>query len=343
MSGNFVQRGELAIADKYTRAKWAIKSGVDAVIELPPEYVLTTAKYFALGAIKILNTIKADTVLSFGSEAGNMAKLKQAVQFEESNVFQNNFDKYISSGMGYAESYHNALKESDTDLAEILSSPNNILAVEYLKSLNQTNSKSTPITIKRLGHYNDTFAKWGFASASAIRQMLADKNLVGIEGYTPSYVYDYLKTLGCDNQEVACDKLLAVLKYNYDKTNAHYAHGVKEGIENRIYSCLVQSKNYRELIDNIATKRYTNSYIMRTLANIAIKNNFDAEDLQSKPVDYVNILAINENAKDILSLFDCNVVTKNSMLPKNSLIKTCDKLYSSIYSAMDNGMAIIKN
>ena len=142
MSGNFTQRGELAIADKYERAKWAIKYGADLVIEIPTQYVLASAEYFALGAIKIANAIKGEKILSFGSETEDLESLKKVASFKENEEFGKALNFYLKQGFGYAKSFSLALKESSADYAEILSSPNNILAIEYLKAI-EKNFKAT--------------------------------------------------------------------------------------------------------------------------------------------------------------------------------------------------------
>lgn len=344
MSGNFVQRGEGAIADKYIRAKWAVQNGADLVIELPPEYVLSTAKYFALGAIKTADTINAEIILSFGSEDGDVENLKKSAEWQESEEFKSLIDEFLKNGYGYAQSYSLALNKLSPDNAELLSSPNNILGIEYIKAILDTKSSITPYTIKRLGEYKDNEPSNGFASASAIRNLLFKGDYDKISELVPYSVFEDIKKLSLSKILQSKDKLFSVLKYNMDKKKALNCHGVKEGIENRIFELLQSSDSYDELMTRLATKRYTNAYLMRTILNIVLGNNFTAEDLRAKDIDFVNILAIEEGAKDLLSLFKCKVISKSSDIKSNSLISRCDNLYSSIYTLpTQKGMQIIKN
>lgn len=342
MSGNFVQRGEAAIADKYTRAQWAVKNGADLVVELPPQYALTTAKYFALGAIKIANAFKGEKILSFGSEEGDIEKLKKAVAFEESKEFKTLFESFISKGNGYVTSYSLALKSLDEELARILSSPNNTLAVEYLRAIKQTDSDLTPYTVKRIGDYDSEELSGKYASASAIRRAVADGKIDCVKDYVPDDVYSYLSALDCDSAEKAQDRLLAILKFNLSKDSASKAHGVKEGIENRIFDCIKSAKTLSSLLSAVETKRYTRSYLRRTLLNIALSNTFSADDLISQEVDSVNALAVAEDSRDLLSLFECPVTAKASQLPPDSLTARSDSLYASIAGDFNKVMKVVK-
>ena len=342
MSGNFVQRGEAAIADKYTRAEWAVKNGADLVVELPPQYALTTAKYFALGAIKIANALDCEKVLSFGSEEGNMEKLKKAVEFEESKEFKTLFEKFISEGNGYATSYSLALKSFDKELALLLSSPNNTLAVEYLRAIRQTGSDLIPYTIKRIGAYDSEDLNGQFASASAIRRAVADGKTDCVKDYVPDDVFSFLSTLTRDITELTQDRLLAILKYTLSLDGASKAHGVKEGIENRICQHIKNAKTFSSLVSDIETKRYTRSYVRRTLLNIALFNSYTADDLISQEVDFVNALAVAEDSRELLSLFKCPVITKASRLSPDSLIAKSDSLYASLAGDFGKVMKVVK-
>lgn len=342
MSGNFVQRGEAAIADKYTRAKWAVQNGADMVVELSPEYVLTTAKYFALGAVKTANTLKGEKILSFGSENGNIDELKKALHFQENADFQKLFESYMKSGKGYAASYSLALRQLDSRLADILSSPNNILATEYLRALDYTSSDMVPYTLKRIGDYNDASLKNGFASASAIRCVVANGNIDSAKDCIPQEVYEYIASLSANYWNTAHDKLLAVLKYNFSKLNAAKAHGVKEGIENRIAEHLKTSSTFASLVSSVATKRYTDAYIRRTLLNIVLDNEYSARQLADSPVDHVNVLAIADDAKALLSQFACRVITKGAQTDGNSLSSKCDNLYAGMFKSSCDCMQIVK-
>ncbi|MDE7071307.1 MAG: nucleotidyltransferase family protein [Clostridia bacterium] len=341
MSGNFTQRGQLAIADKYKRAEWAIKSGADMVVELPPQYVLTTAKYFALGGVKIANKIKGEVTLTFGSELGDIKTLQDIANFQEDEVFATNLDKELKLGNGYAKSYANALAKTHPAYAQVISSPNNILAVEYLKALNDTQSIITPHTVARIGGgYHQTSAD-EYPSASCVRQMWQNSDLQAISQGVPLYVMDYLKALSPTHLQVANDKLYSILKYNIGSMDLTTVHGVKEGIENRIVATLKSSVSWQEMLDKLSTKRYTDAYLLRTLINILISNTYTAGDLQNDVVDYVNVLAVEKTKRQLLSCFDCQVITKSIELQYDSLIKRADSIYASVTENIPDYMQII--
>ncbi|MDE5654906.1 MAG: nucleotidyltransferase family protein [Clostridia bacterium] len=341
MSGNFTQRGQLTIADKYKRAEWAIKSGADMVVELPPQYVLTTAKYFAIGGVKIADKIKGEVTLSFGSELGDIKTLQDIALLQEDEIFTANLDKELKAGNGYAKSYANALAKTHPFYAQVISTPNNILAVEYLKALNDVQSAITPHTIARIGGgYHQTSVD-EYPSASCVRQLWQNSDLQAISHGVPPYVLDYLKELSPTHLQVANDKLFSLLKFNIANIDLTAIHGVKEGIENRIISTLKSSVSWQELLEKLSTKRYTDAYLHRTLINKLLSNTYSAYDLQNDDVDYVNVLAVEKNKKHLLSCFDCQVITKSIKLHRDSLIKRSDSLYSSVTENIPDRTRII--
>ncbi|MDE6474124.1 MAG: nucleotidyltransferase family protein [Clostridia bacterium] len=342
MSGNFTQRGELATADKYARATWAIKGGADMVVELPPQYVLTTAKYFALGGVNIADAIKGDVTLSFGSESGNLQVLKDIASFQEDEAFKTVIDEELKKGCGYAKSYAAALSQFNQYYAEALSTPNNILAVEYLKALNEIKSSITPHTLARLGGgYHQTTAD-EYPSASAIRSMWQKGDLQAIAQGVPQCVFEYFKSTPAKVWQGANEKMFSLLKFNINNIDLKNIHGVKEGVENRIAAALKESACWQELVKKLSTKRYTDAYLLRTLTNILISNTYQANDLQKQEIDFVNVLAVEKNSKDLLSAFDCRTITKSSDLPDSSLILRADNLYSSVRNNIPQYMQIVE-
>ena len=341
MSGNFTQRGEIAVADKYARAAWAVKNGADAVVELPPQYVLTTAKYFALGGVKIANLIKGDVVLSFGSECGDIEKLTNTACFTETQEFKNALTDKLKDGNGYAKSYCDALWKISPSDAEILSSPNNILAVEYLKSIKATGSRISAHTVERKGgDYRQTSTS-ALPSAFAVRQMLKNGDMSCIKTSVPDCVYDYLKNISQSQLDETCDKLFALMKFTATTKNIKSIHGLKEGIENRITEYCKKSCNLKNFLSQLQTKRYTLSYLQRTVANILIDNKYSADDLINEQINYVNVLAVSAKSKSILNVFE-NPITNSMRLPADSLILNSDRLYSSVARNVPQHMLIVE-
>lgn len=156
MSGNFVQRGNVSIVDKWTKAKMALQNGIDLVLELPCIYSISSAENFALGAIKTLNSLKIVDTVSFGCEIDDISVLKEFARIltEEPEEFKSLLAHELSKGISFPKARENALLMYLNDIrkyANVLSSPNNILAIEYLKALDITKSTIEPFAIKRIG------------------------------------------------------------------------------------------------------------------------------------------------------------------------------------------------
>lgn len=206
MSGNFTQRGDTAIIDKWSRAEIALKNGIDLVIELPLIYSISSAENFAMGSIKILDSLNMDTTLSFGSECGNLSALQ-----EIANVLATEPPEYLyilnhelSLGVSFPKAREHAILMYLNDIrkfANVLSEPNNILGIEYLKSIKNQKSKLKVITIKREGSsYNSTILEDTYPSATAIRQAII--NGENVEKFIPTDSYQILQKKIKENQIV---------------------------------------------------------------------------------------------------------------------------------------------
>ncbi len=175
MSGDFVQRGEPAVLDKYTRASMALNSGVNLVVELPVNYAVSSAENFAAGALKVLDYIKADSI-AFGSESGDIERLSKLahVLCDNEDTLYKEISKYTANGISYAAARQKVVEKlTDKDTAAMLTSSNNILAVEYLKAVIKNNYAIKPYTVQRQGDsYNDTDIRSEYASATALRENL---------------------------------------------------------------------------------------------------------------------------------------------------------------------------
>lgn len=343
MSGNFTQRGEYAIRDKYTRAVWAVKNGADAVVELPPQYVLSTAKYFAVGAVKIAKLLKGDVTLSFGSELGDIDILKSIADVQEDSEFKDALKKSLDNGNGYAKSYGDAFKTAAPQFANDVLSPNNILAIEYIKAVNLLDANVGLHTVKRIGGaYKDENAEF-LGSASAVRAMCKKGDISSVENNVPQCVAKELTPFYIDKYFSANYTFFNLLKFNSDKVELNKIHGVKEGIENRISNLLKESDNWESFWNKLTTKRYTDAYLLRTLTNILVENTFTAQELLAENIQFVNALAISQRGRELLSAFDCEVITKEMQIPQNCLIRNADKLYSCLLGNFFNAMQIVKD
>lgn len=180
MSGDFVQRGEPAVLDKYTRTSMALNSGVNLVVELPVNYAVSSAESFAAGALKVLDYIKADSI-AFGSESGDIERLSKLAHIlcDNEDTLYKEISKYTANGISYAAARQKVVEKlTDKDTAAMLTSSNNILAVEYLKAIIKNNYAIKPYTVQRQGDsYNDTDIRSEYASATALRENLKADNI----------------------------------------------------------------------------------------------------------------------------------------------------------------------
>ena len=346
MSGDFTQRGEIAIRDKYTRAKWAIEAGADMVIELPVEFVLGSAQVFADGAAKVIDYFDCEKYISFGSECGSAYVLQKVSELLELEETQSYLHEAIKSGNSYASSLKLALVKYleahniDKSLASVLDGSNNILGIEYIKAIKYMAIE--PFSIKRDGSYNESDDNEN-PSATVIRNNVFEQK--NVYSKVPGYVFDDLIKV----QNVK-DKLFSLLKYELPtKQNLEMIFGMQEGLNNRFINCLKTSNSYDELIDQVSTKRYSKSTLNRALINALIDNTYTFNEVIDYFPGYLNVLAIREDKKALLSLIEIDLVTKPAELAKleetkhvhSALDKRASQLFKSLYYQYDNYMQIL--
>ena len=311
ISGSFVQRGNVSLIDKWAKADMALSNGVDLVIELPTVYSISSAENFAYGAIKILNSLKVVDTLSFGSEFCDLDVLEKItdVLLEEPPEFKTLLEHELSKGVSFPKARENALLMYLNDIrkyANILSSPNNILAIEYLKALKKTKSKIKPVAIKRVNvGYNDLEIKNNFASATAIRQKIIDNTPAGISKLMPSSSYKILynsikKGHYVKDITVFEKQILYVLRKMSTEEIANLPD-VTEGLENSIKNAADSCNTISEFMNIVKTKRYTATRIQRILlyALLGITKN-DMKNSQ-KVQPYIRVLGMNEKGKELVS------------------------------------------
>ena len=326
MSGDFVQRGELAVLDKYTRASMALNSGVNLVVELPVNYAVSSAESFAAGALKVLDYIKADSI-AFGSESGNIERLSKLAHIlcDNEDTLYNEISKYTANGISYAAARQKTVEKlTDKDTAAMLTSSNNILAVEYLKAIIKNNYAIKPYTIKRKGDsYNDTDIRSDYASATALRGNLKADN---ISKYIPvkaglilssntNYIYPD------DITEALFTRLLDILfASSYDKNvfieNVMRYPDVNKEIAGRLYKSAMdmitrtvpqgaESKDngafsFGSLCEHIKTKEVPLSRIKRALVRITLGlDKKHMEKYANEP--YIRVLGFDKKGQEYLS------------------------------------------
>lgn len=311
ISGNFTQRGDTSIVNKWAKAYMAICGGADLVIELPTVYSISSAENFASGAVKILDNLKVVNAISFGAEANDFATLNNIanVLYEEPKAYTNILSHELKKGISYPAARENALMMYLNDIkryANTLSSPNNILAIEYLKALKIQKSKLEPIMIKRKKvYYNDNKIVDDFASATAIRKLLQDGEYANLRKVIPRSSYTII---GQESRKGGM--VLSLAKYEKEiiyalrkMTVEEIADlpDVSEGLQFAIKNAANEANNLKDLISNIKSKRYTQTRIQRILLYALLGIDKKLMENSRKVVPYVRVLGFTQKGKSLLS------------------------------------------
>lgn len=304
MSGSFTQQGNIAIINKFERAKQAIQNGVDLVIEIPSAFASSDAGNFAYKSVSILNDLNVDAIC-FGAETDNIERLKlisETLIYKDKEIWIE-IKNELKKGISFAKARNNSLnKFLNEDDINIILSPNNILALEYLKTLKVLNSNIIPFAIYRESNFNSHMLENCYTSSTSIRKALENKcNLNDIQKYIPENVSKYLK----NNKIIFNNDFFEILKYKIISINENdlkEINGVSEGIENKLKKEICNSYSYDEFLFKIKSKRYELSRIKRILVNILLnisKDDFNL--LKENNSNYAHILAFNHDKKDLLS------------------------------------------
>lgn len=306
MSGHFVQRGEPAISNKWTRAGVAIKNGIDLVIELPFVYSVQSADYFAQGAIELLAKLKVTDIV-FGSECGNINIFKDIAFTIKNN--QKNYDNLVKKQMNQGLRYPDACNQALSILMnKTVTTPNDLLGLAYVKEVINHNYPIELHCIKRTNDFHSLDIE-SISSASAIRHAL--KNKIDISNQFCNYE---------DYQEFYFfDDFYPFLRYKILTTDAptlKHLHLVDEGIENLLKEKVVITNHMDELITSLTSKRYTRSRIQRMLIHI-LMNNSKEDIAEAMQIDYIRVLKMNNVGQAYL----------------NKIKKSCEyKLVTNFYS-----------
>ncbi len=301
MSGNFVQRGMPACCNKYKRAVHAIKVGADLVVELPTIYATSSAENFALGAIKIANELHGD-FLVFGSECGQIVPLQYcAEKLDDENV-----NAKIREQLALGVSYPKALSLA-TGL-DVLEKPNNILAVEYLRALRDTNSNIQPITIAREDNFNGQAQQ--FASSTYLRNNVAERKQF-MQDFVIDDIDDNIERTYC---QFATHYLATMEKYQLENIA-----GVTEGLHNKIFSAC-KTQGYEKMLQDVKSKRYTMVKLQRIVLNCILGITKDEERQAKITQPLIKVLAVKSTATTLLSGIENQ---------SDEITKRADRLYST--------------
>ncbi len=298
MSGNFVQRGEAAVYDKFLRAEAAVKNGADLVVELPLPWAMSGAQTFARGAIGIAGALGCVDMLSFGCESGSCSKLESVADIISSSSFEEHLGRVLPHSVSYAAARQQALSElAGEESASVLASPNNILAVEYISAAKQMGVDFEYNAVSRSGDgYNDSAPSGkGFASASAVRGLIRSGE--DYSGFVPESAAKMYSPDYADEKRVESAVLYALRRLSVD--DILLVPDISEGLENRIYSAIREAVSVEDLLERIKTKRYPTARLRRIIMSLFL--GVKATDSAGIP-PYIRILACNEKGKEILSV-----------------------------------------
>ncbi|MBR3267254.1 MAG: nucleotidyltransferase family protein [Oscillospiraceae bacterium] len=300
MSGNFVQRGDVAVINKFERAKAAVRCGVDLVIELPVAYCLSAAETYAMGAMYILKGLGCVDELSFGSECGDLGLLSAAVKATYACAKRPELDDLMKLGNSYPKALQILIRQTYGDeIGLLFSSPNNVLAIEYLKAMVAVKLKIQPFTVKRNSSHDSTVPAGKIASASLIRQLMESQS-GDFDELVPDTSADAISACAATGMTARFENLERALLYKLRTSSAEEIANLPEvgqGLENKILSARNET-SLESLLLNIKSKRYPMARLRRILLNLLI--GITPEDTKNPP-PYGRILALNERGRDILT------------------------------------------
>ena len=306
MSGSFVQRGDVAFTDKWSRARAALMCGADLVLELATCYALNAAPNFAAGGVNTLNNLGIVDTLIFGSESGDIDELKKNA--DALDCGSETIKQYLSDGMSYPAALGKAY-------GDIFDKPNNILAVEYIRAINKHAHSIKPVTVKRhISEHDGKDITSGYASASKIREMLTNgEDISSLIPYPPNEIGSYPYLLS------RLDSAFISRLRTMNAGELCNISEVSEGLHHRIIKAAADTDNFEALAEAVKSKRYTMSKIRRIL--IAALIGF-SKDIYSPSPEYVRVLGMNKKGAELLKKVKKNcsvpIITKVADFKENS-------------------------
>ena len=328
MSGNFVQRGEPACTDKFTRAEWAVMGGADLVVEIPTVFAVSSAERFAEGGVKTLAATGVVTDLAFGVETEDvnaLYHLADLLEREPPNL-KIYLMHHLKQGKSYPRAQYDALLDYGIpeDELSILQEPNNILAVEYLKALNRFAPEIRPLPIRRIGNkYNSTVLTGKLSSATAIREAL----LNGDESVYDAMPMSVAAAMRFDAQfPVTFDRFGAMLLYRLRSMTIDELKAlpdVSEGFEQVLYRAAREATDLKSLLDAIKSKRYTLARCKRILVSALLHIPAGLSDAVGKNIDdmYLHVLGLKRMGRGLLAAMASRAIVP--VILRHSDLQSC--------------------
>jgi len=356
MSGDFVQRGEPSLINKFEKIKIALSQGIDIVIELPAFYSTQSAEIFAKGSVNLLNKLSCSHIV-FGSESNDLDKLKRIATISLTKEFELSLREFLAEGFSYPTAFSKALFD------EKLGS-NDILAMEYLKAIKVINPKIEACSIKRekTGYYDDE--KDNFSSATYIRKILLDCNekkedkLNKIKNLVPEFSYKILeKNFGVFS---CLSDFYDLIKYNIIKNYSELKNiqDLEVGLENRLYKYSLENLSFEDFFNEVLTKRITISRLQRILLHSLFNLTENITEKVKNKVPFVKILGFSARGQEYLNyLKKAENYNERKILTSNRKLKEilneeeielfnfnelCSQIYRIKSSYINIGYPIIK-
>lgn len=332
MSGNFVQRGEPAIMDKYIRARAALLNGADIVIELPTVSAVGSSQYFAAGSVGILKHMQAE-YLCFGSEAGEITPFLTASRLLSSRKPELDvlIHEFVKEGISYPLARNRAIQDSEIanqlsvnehainlkELSAFFHLPNNILGLEYCMELERQNTVITPVTIKRTGgSYHETTLSGQFCSARAIRNAI-NAGETAFFNFLPENTHDSVKEYFSRYSPIFFDDFSDIVRFQLMKMNAesHHIADLPEFLQNKLRSLVKDTLSVTQLIEAAKSKDLTYTRISRALLHMILGITLqDYHALKENPCRYIRVLGLNKTGQAYLASIkkslDCPLIVK---------------------------------
>lgn len=329
MSGNYTQRGEPACMEKRIRAEAALRCGADLCIELPLPWAISSAENFAAGSVFLLNSLNCVDAISFGSETGNLEKLKLCASILD-HIEHGTLSSAMKAGISFAAARTSLLAENG--FCDITGRPNDSLGIEYLRAMNKTGSSMKPVAIQRVGALHDAASTTGkIASASHIRELFESGEWEEAFYFVPEPAAEIYRAAAADGlfPFQSDDFRKNLLLYLKRLTAADFMNtpGVSEGLENRISQALDTARSYHELLFSIKTKRYAMSRIKRILLSAYLGVN--KAILDGGP-PYLRVLGFNRRGLEILYKAKENG-TSLPVFSRFAQLKTLDKRAAAVF------------
>lgn len=327
MSGNFVQRGNTSIIDKWTKAEMALKCGADLILELPTVYAISSAENFADGAVRLLDSLGIVDILAFGNEYCDISVLDDIanVLYKEPKEYCTLLNRELDKGLSFPKARENALMLYLSDIrryASVLSSPNNILGIEYLKALKRTKSFMQPLAINRYGsQYNSTTVSNGFASATAIRELIKKRDFIEVAKVMPKSSFNLLKDSIFKGQYVPdIVKFEKEILYRFRTMSQEQINDlpdVNEGLDVVLKKAANSCNTLKEFFNIAKTRRFTQTRLQRVCLYALLGITKKDIQMSKKTQPLVRVLGFNNKGKELIS----EVHRQNPKLPIVTSVK----------------------